>query len=354
MKTAIVVPTNRLDKIQEFIGAWESQFRNPDVRLLVIEDHPLRQIELPDWIEHYCHFDFKELGGKACCIPTFSGGCRSFGIWKSAQDTEVDMIVSLDDDCMPNLTIATNFIRAHWEMLENPRLIHWFTNTTTTLIPRGYPYGIDSKGVPYGGRIGTKAVLNHGLWHGIPDIDAITQLSNPGLTCEATNESETVPWGNYFPMSIMNVAFRRELAPIMYFPIMPDGMKRWDDIWCGIIMKKICDAHGWPVTSGFPCIHHTRASNVWNNLKQEVGGLEINERFWQVVDAVPIEGKNIITDYTMIVRAIWREFPELGKMVESMLTWSELWGAGTWKIRYTDTSPLYSSPGPSDSTTITS
>ena len=313
MKAAVIVPTNRPERMAEFVRAWEPQFLRPDVRLLVVEDHPMKEFELPAWVEHYCHEDFAELGERASCIPTRSGGCRSYGIWAAAQDKALDMIVSLDDDCLP--LDGGHFLGGHWGMLANePRVLRWWKVAPD--YTRGFPYGL---------RAGILPVLNHGLWAGVPDLDAITQLHNPDQRFSPTNENEAVPWGSYFPMCAMNVAFRPIIAPIMYFPPMPDGMRRWDDIWGGIVAKKICDAHGWPVASGFPCVQHLRASNVWANLRQEWMGYELNEHLWQVVDGAPIGGVGILEDYCCIARRIWSEFPELGGMAKAMLDWAGLW-----------------------------
>ena len=126
-------------------------------------------------------------------------------------------------------------------------------------------------------------------------------------------------------MSIQNVAFRPQLAPIMYLPMLEGGMKRWSDIWCGLIMKKICDTFEWPVCSGFPCVLHERASNVWNNLKEEVGGYEINERLWKVIDGIELKHMDILDCYEKIAWRLLSEMPELKTMAKSMLDWANLW-----------------------------
>ncbi len=126
-------------------------------------------------------------------------------------------------------------------------------------------------------------------------------------------------------MSIQNDALRPEMASLIYLAKLPDGMKRWSDIWCGLIMKKVCDAHNLPVTSGAPCVLHERASNVFANLRQEWAGYEINERLWKVIDGVNLEGKELITDYLHLADAIDSEFPELAIMVEGMRGWAKLW-----------------------------
>jgi reversibly glycosylated polypeptide/UDP-arabinopyranose mutase len=97
----------------------------------------------------------------------------------------------------------------------------------------------------------------------------------------------------------MNAMWRREAIPLSYHMLMgqafldltnPDINKlpfdRFGDIWCGIIQKKICDHLRWSVSSGTPYIHHDRASNPFTNLRKEANGIEVNEWFWEKVDAI--------------------------------------------------------------------
>lgn len=329
MKAAVVVPTNRPERITGFIKAWQEQFNRPDVRLLVIEDFPQRQSVLPEWAEHYCHEDIdRELGDSAWCIPRQAGGVRSFGFWKAAQDETVDMIVSLDDDVKPSREWDSNLLADHWRSLEAPQQLRW-QRTSQRVRTRGYPYTLGE---------GVKSVLNHGLWEGVADIDAIEQLTTEMDDHCYSWESHLVPPGVYYTMCIMNVAFRREFAPFMFMPPFPDGMKRWDDIWCGIIAKRIADLHGWAVTSGKPLVHHERASNPLNNLRQEFLGYGINEELWETVDSAGHKDDTPGCTYLNIVDAIEDRFPILGQATHAMRRWAELWAESEESI------PLASHP----------
>lgn len=327
MKAAIVVPSNRPERLCLFIAAWADQFKREDVRLIICEDAPAATVALvPTWAEHYAWPQIDDrLGEKADCIPRRAGGIRSFGFWLAGMDKSIDMIVSLDDDCMPNGN--ENLIAAHWSMLEQPRTLRWFNTMQDETLPRGYPYGV---------RAGVKAVLNHGLWRGVPDVDAYTQLQEPDIRFNYVAGSLLVPVGQYLPMCIMNVAFRRDMAPYMYMPPLPEGMKRWDDIWCGVIFKRLADVYGWAVTSGEPCVRHERASNVLTNLKQEMLGYGINERMWKVVDNIvaaivgpqssECDGWNTSMEiYLAIATDIGIVFPELENTSLMMRRWARLW-----------------------------
>ena len=173
----------------------------------------------------------------------------------------------------------------------------------------------------------TKPVISHGLWTGVPDLDAIAQLTTTE-TLYAGTTTDTVPIGKYFPQSAMNLAFRREILPALYFPPMgmeTVGFDRFGDIWAGVIAKKVCDHLGWSVVSGAPWVEHRRASNVWANLRKEAPGMERNEEFWEIIDGLEI------TDYT--ARGCVTEIayglqtssdPYLQTLASNLLTWLDL------------------------------
>ncbi len=332
----IVVPTNRPERIEAFLKAWAPIWNYPGgPELYIIEDtaksFPLDVCGLNVRIHIYTHAVIDDdLGERGVCIDRFSPGVRSYGIWKAAQ-AKPDMIWTTDDDCMP--LDGQDAVSGHRDILFGDRTIpqSWhalqsFSQSGISVLHRGYPFASDQ-------RIGKHPILNHGLVAGMPDIDAVTQLEVGTFNALAVTSNVEVPRGYYFPMSIQNVAFKPGIAPLMYLPKLPDGMKRWSDIWCGLVMKKVCDAHSLPVTSGAPCVLHERASNVFANLKQEWAGYEVNERLWKVIDAVdlsnipqvPYTQGALVDDYLCVVEAIGAEFPELAIMVEGMRGWARLW-----------------------------
>lgn len=317
MKSAVIVPTNRPERIVQFIEAWAKQFHHSTVRLIVIEDAPQWSVTLPEWIEHYCHADIEsQLGDKADCIPTRSGGCRDFGFWLAGKDKTVDMIVSLDDDVLP--LDGIDFLAEHWQALETPRNLKWW---------QPFP-GFRLRGEPYYPET-VKPMLNLGLWQGFPDVDAFGQLSDPD--CEATFKkhdlvigSKLIPPGMYFPCCGMNFAVRREAAPFVYFPKLPEGMKRFDDIWMGLIFKRIADLFGWAVTCGTPLLKHDRASNPLSNLKQEMLGYGINEELWKELDKTG-GGGTPLGNYYLITEVVTMRYRQLSETAKHMRTWASLW-----------------------------
>jgi hypothetical protein len=164
------------------------------------------------------------------------------------------------------------------------------------------------------------------LWANVPDLDAPTQLVHPELTLQGSPGVKTIPRGTYFPMSGMNLAFRPELAPALYFLIMGRDWPydRFDDIWAGVLVKKICDHLGFACTSGEPVVEHRRASNVFTNLRKEAAGIEANEYFWKAVDAVRLEADTVRGCYVELASKLRLEGEYFDKLREAMVLWAGL------------------------------
>jgi hypothetical protein len=88
----------------------------------------------------------------------------------------------------------------------------------------------------------------------------------------------------------MNLAFRREVVPAFYQTPMDDNpwdVGRFDDIWSGVFLKRACDVLGSQIYNGDPLCEHNKAPrSTFDDLANEVAGLELNEHVWEVVDDV--------------------------------------------------------------------
>jgi len=279
MKAIAVIPTIREGHIKEFLQRWNDGRRE----FIVVEDHPERQFDIAGAnITHYCHADIEhDLGKDAWIIPRRISAVRSYGIWKAWQ-RQPDMIVTMDDDCYPpdGMPEAWHLFADHWMNLEGVAVLPAWHSTTGKVWPRGHPYWNVARK--------WRTVVSHGLWENVPDLDAVRTLAGGYEGLELLDVH--VPAGAYFPMCTMNLAFRAEIAPLMYFGLQgPDWpYDRFDDIWCGVLLKKVLDRFGLAVWSGHPHVRHERASDVWANLRKEAAGLEANETFWQAVDGVTL------------------------------------------------------------------
>lgn len=272
----LVVPTIRESRITLFLGAWKL-FGGWD-EIIIVEDNPTKTFEL-DVEHHYAWDDIQtDLGENAWIISKRDSAIRSYGLWKAYQ-LGAEYIFTLDDDCLP--IPEQRFFERHIENLEQ-------TTKWTESVP-----GVRTRGIPYHnkGKL-DNVVLSVGLWEGVPDFDAIHMLTDH-LDDFTLPKTRVMPIGQYFPICGMNFAFKREVAPLCYFPLMGEGYQfgRFDDIWFGVICKKICDHLGLFITCGEPYIHHSKASCPFHNLVKEAPGIKFHEEFWQIIDAIPLTHK---------------------------------------------------------------
>jgi reversibly glycosylated polypeptide/UDP-arabinopyranose mutase len=315
MRAAIVVPTIRKEHIRMFLQAWGKEFE--DHVVIVVEDNPERSFDISsDNVKHFSWADIDaELGSSSWIVPRRTDCVRSYGYWKAYHES-VDMIVTLDDDCHPS---SSGFLDQHHERLSTPTVSHPWVSTGRGVAPRGMPY--------QNGHRGTECVINHGLWTNIPDFDAMTQLVNGRMGQPFEHLDQAIPVGSYFPMCGMNLAFRREVAPAMYFLLMGQPswpFDRFGDIWCGLFVKKICDHLGLGVKSGNPVIHHQRASNVWSNLRKELPGYEVNETLWERIDSVVLTGDTFKECYAELGVKLPMKGEYWDSLKKAMVVWSEL------------------------------
>lgn len=312
--TAIVVPTIREECIRDFLTAWN--FRNGShTKMYVIEDNPTKTFHLPSEVNHFSWQEIDaELGEKGWIIPRRTDCIRSFGYFKAWQEG-ADIIITLDDDCYP--CASQDLIWEHNQCLRMAVASDWIS-TLDFNKPRGLPYYLPKKTV----------MISHGLWQGVLDLDAPTQLT--GKVKEEVYRNQVIPKGMYFPMCGMNLAFRREVVPMMYFLLMGKDYPydRFGDIWCGVIAKKICDHLGYMVHSGYPLVEHKRASSVWVNLKKEAPGLEVNEWFWQEVDKIQLTAPSVWGSYMQIARGLNIKGEYWEKLQQAMEVWLSLFVGG--------------------------
>lgn len=320
MKIFIVVPTIR---DLSFLDEWKNQFTG--CSLVVVEDHAKRETDMPSKgfkrVYHYCWEDIrKDFGAQEWIFPRKNAGIRSYGFWK-AYGLGADAVITLDDDCYP---VDGDFVRQHVDNLKSKAPAGWFTTFPHPkyMYTRGFPYTVRNK---------KRVVVSHGLWSNKMDMDARTELAIGNVNIPAyAPMRQFVPPGNFFPMSSMNLAFTREVLPLMYFPLMgsdpkgkPWGFDRYDDIWAGIFAKKILDHFGLSVVSGSPFVEHRKASNVTKNLKKERLGMKINEKLWEAVNEVNFVSRSIPAAYRELARKV--DFPK-GKYFASLRQAMSYWG----------------------------
>ncbi len=317
MRAAIVVPTIRENLIVSFLETWKDAFSGHVV--IVVEDNPERtfDVSLPN-AQHYCWADIdEELGRDSWIIPRRTDCVRSYGYYKAAS-ADVDLIVTLDDDCYP---LGDRFIERHHEKLSQRADEDGWVSTGEGILPRGIPYQTRQRTA--------ECVINHGLWSKVPDFDAVTQLLNERLNQEFRPVEQVIPRGKFYPMCGMNLAFKPKIVPAMYFLLMGREwpFDRFGDIWCGIFSKRICDHLGFAVRSGEPRIEHQRASNVWTNLRKETPGYEVNETLWLAVDSVVLTKETVRDCYKELAEKLPMTGEYWDRLRRAMPVWAELFPA---------------------------
>ena len=298
-----VVASNRATSIAEFVAAWVPA---PWSALVVVEDGPARSFALPESAVPVHHVSWAEIEADRS-VPdpaVFSrrdSAIKTYGLWLAVTQLGADIVIALDDDCIP-VGPPGDFVTAHVAAL-SPRA-RWVPSI------EGFP----TRGLPYfdlGDMPG--AVANMGLWREVADYDApqTLALQRAGRLAHAYEP----PHGNrlmhpehYWPWCAMNIAFRREVAPLLYMPKMGEGSpyRRFDDIWSGTILQRCCRHLGLPLSAGDPHIRHARASDPLVNLEKEAPGIRANEVFWKHVEAVPLSDRE--TTPLACMEAVARHF----------------------------------------------
>ena len=205
------------------------------------------------------------------------------------------------------------------------------------LYPRGFPYSATSESVKVDTEKCRNVVVSQGLWTNIPDLDAVRILSDGDLNGQAKTrlnagdfgENFTVKRGQFTTVCSMNLAFKKEIIPAFYQFKMDDNpwrIGRFDDIWSGIVVKRVADALGKTILNGHPLCEHNKAPrSTFKDLNSEAPGLESNEWFSKVVGVVRLSGKDESSMTASIGRALAKSrFPFIRYSGNHLLRWLEL------------------------------
>ena len=257
---AVVIPTIRMkESMPAFMKAWQPLFDKHSVELIIIDDTG----DKPQVIHNG---ENKKLQSEL--VSNKCAGVRQLGFLYIAKHLpEVKYIITLDDDEFP----IGDTIQDHIDQLNRKVPISWLS--TGSHYFRGFPYGV---------RTEAPVMLSHGIWRGVPDYDAPTQLLiDPNH--KPTYYKGVIPKGIFFPMCGMNLAFRCEAIPHIFFAPVGGfkGAERFDDILAGILVVKKFAELNWGIVSGYAEVDHQRASNVFTSLEKEAVGIRHNEEFWK-------------------------------------------------------------------------
>lgn len=257
---AVVLPTIRPETIPAFLKAWQPLF----------DKHKVEFILVVDGADQHIIYKGERVDLKSDLVGSFCAGSRQLGFLFIAQNLpDVKYIITLDDDETP----IGDPIQAHINQLNRKVPISWITTAEDGVYMRGFPYGV---------RTEAQVMLSHGVWEGVPDYDAPTQLLvDPKF--QPNYYRGVIPKGIFFPMCGMNLAFRREVLPYVYFAPVGQykGAERFDDILAGILLVPKFAELNYGIVSGYARVLHNRASNVFTSLEKEAVGIRHNEEFWK-------------------------------------------------------------------------
>ena len=241
-------------------------------------------------------------------VPAASHAETSFGLLYMWGDDSFDYGLFIDDDTLPHDDV--DYFGRHMENLAFGGSVERVSSDESWvnvlyqnadehgLYPRGYPYAAmdetvetDSVAVESG-----EVVASQGLWTNVPDLDAVRILMDGDLEGQAQTRTTAADFerdfvaarGNYLTVCSMNLAFRREVIPAFYQLPMDDNewdVGRFDDIWSGLFLKRACDVLDRRIYNGDPLCEHNKAPrSTFDDLANEVAGLELNEHVWEVID----------------------------------------------------------------------
>jgi reversibly glycosylated polypeptide / UDP-arabinopyranose mutase len=335
MNISVVIATNREDSMKRWLPAWKAHLE--DCELIIVQDTPhVDDMALDRELSGYARCSVKrysweeidaDLGNRSWVIPRKSSAIKSYGFLKATRD----IIWTLDDDCFPESAYGDgkgylNYAGMVQLFFKVPCDSSAWHNTIheTGLYPRGFPYSGERDPKPVG--------IWHGLWSNIPDLDGVTALAHPDFRTEPSEGDEVVPYGKFFPMCGMNLAFRRELLPAMYFQL--QGHKRnpytgsleklpfdrFDDIWAGLFAKRIADRLGYAVISGAPSIMHTKESDPQTRVEKEAPGIEVHESFWKAMAQTGLSSETVAGCY----RQFADEVCDFGTRTDKRRYWDDL------------------------------
>jgi reversibly glycosylated polypeptide / UDP-arabinopyranose mutase len=322
-KVFLIIPTIRN---LHFLKNWGSEFMK--CHLVIVEDNDEKTVKSKNLkfasVSHFCHQDIKkDFKENYWVFSRKNAGIRSYGFWK-AYKMGADVLITLDDDCYP---AEGNFIEKHLQNLRQNIPENWQPTYPDPewMYTRGFPYLIRDK---------HPVMVSHGLWSGALDLDAKTEIKLPGVLHEKTYPPlrQIISFNYFYPMCSMNLAFKREIVPLMFFPMMgqkPDGSSwpynRYDDIWAGLFSKKIMDHLNFGVINGSPFVEHRKASKSKDNYQKEIKGMKINEILWKRVSEVKLTKNTPKSCYIELANKI--NFPKgkyFEKLREAMIIWANL------------------------------
>ncbi|MEX2052791.1 MAG: hypothetical protein WD898_01030, partial [Candidatus Paceibacterota bacterium] len=152
-KIAVVVPSHKQELTDLFLSKWQTLFDKYGVEFILVNDAG----DTPH-IEH----KGKIIKLESDLVSNKCAGVRQLGFLYIAQSLpEVEYILTFDTDTEP----IGDPIQDHINALNMKVPISWLSTANVPM--RGFPYGVRTEAI---------VMLSHGVWEGVPDYVAPTQL----------------------------------------------------------------------------------------------------------------------------------------------------------------------------------
>lgn len=276
---AVVVPSNRPDRLIDFLNDWEHYLADR-AKLYIVVDAPGVQGEILEEIDDHridaeVHSWSTVRAKKA--VPFQTDMIRSWGIYR-AWVGKHRYTLSLDDDVRWN---GRDILAAYEDefVWGRPCSRYLSVGAMTTS-------DVEMRGFPIADRKPAKVMVQYGGWSGILDYDATTQIDMIRIPDEEFRPYVMpVPQGAPVTCCAMNMAWLTEWAPIMWqLPLHNGKFNRWGDIWSGLLQKLVVDYMGGVmVVNGLASVRHDRASDPHANQLKEAHGIDIHNTLWDTL-----------------------------------------------------------------------
>lgn len=361
--TTINVPTLLQDYAQKLS-------KKEKVGFIVVGDkktpHKKLQSFMKNLKEYGCESEYMDLKNQERFIKKFnrlskifsynSVERRNVGYLKAAEyDSKVIIILDDDNYILDNKYLNyMKHIGKKSSFVEVKSSIGWFnpcimlrTDHGNEIYMRGFPYAKRFIKNHYKFKKNSgKVVLNMGLWTEDPDVDAVTNLTLPTRILGLKKEFSTLMIANstFMPINSQNTAFATEILPCLYEVMQGYNLKglkidRYSDVWAGFMAKKVIDHMGDKITVGQPLSRHVRNyHNLLNDLKLELWGMLLTEKFVSWLESMTINGSSYIESYNFLAKdmkkTLSRSFddPTIRKYFEKLSDAMGIWTNACSKI----------------------
>jgi hypothetical protein len=277
MSTAIVAPVH-IPVSKRWTDALVAVSQQAEI---IIVDDSDGKVDLPKVFDVY---DYKrqkqELGPELYLqFEQFhkSSSCKNFGTWLAYNTPGITTVIVIDSDCV----IPEGFIEQHRSALSHTGDVWANPLRDTGWYSRGYPHHLRN----------VESWANMGLWTNELDLYGSDRVAALPRTPPAEPQWMNRQVASFFPLSGMNVAFRREAIPYMLF--LPNFLTytnerfiRHDDIWGGYIFQKAALAHNKVLSFGRPMVYHETVVHPQEDAAEEVPMLKYEKQYYRAVDAI--------------------------------------------------------------------